>query len=47
MHFNRPQIKDKLQQWVDAGANWWIQSVWEANKEQVAAHLRQGSARTV
>ena len=41
------QVKDKLQEWVDSGATWWIEGLWEANEEQVATRLRQGPPHIV
>ena len=36
------EIKDQLQRWAEAGATWWIEGLWGATEEQVAARLRQG-----
>ena len=36
------QQRDLLQEWVEAGATWWVESLWEANEEQAAERLRQG-----
>jgi len=36
------QAKDQLQGWVEAGATWWIEALWEATEEQATARLRQG-----
>ncbi len=36
------QLKDKMQEWVEAGATWWVEGLWEASEEQAAARLRQG-----
>jgi alkanesulfonate monooxygenase SsuD/methylene tetrahydromethanopterin reductase-like flavin-dependent oxidoreductase (luciferase family) len=41
------QVKDKLQEWVDAGATWWVEGLWEASQEQAAARLHQGPPRVV
>ncbi len=34
--------KALLQEWSEAGATWWIESLWELNEEQAAARLQQG-----
>ena len=36
------QMRDKVQPWIDAGATWWIEGMWEYQPEDVAARLRQG-----
>jgi len=36
------QVRVKLQEWINAGATWWVEGLWEATEEQVAARLRQG-----
>jgi len=35
-------LKDKMQEWIEAGATWWVEGLWEASEEQAAARLRQG-----
>jgi hypothetical protein len=44
---DQAQQIDKLQEWVDAGATWWIEGMWEATEEQALARLRQGPPRIV
>jgi hypothetical protein len=39
------QQHDMLQEWVDAGATWWVESLWETGEDQAAARLRQGPPR--
>lgn len=39
---DRSQVRDKLHEWMDVGATWWIEGLWEAAEEQAAARLRQG-----
>jgi len=36
------QVKDKMQEWAEAGATWWVEGLWEASEEQAAARLCQG-----
>jgi len=36
---------DKLREWAEAGATWWIEGLWEATEEQAIARLRQGPPR--
>ncbi|HEX9092267.1 MAG TPA: LLM class flavin-dependent oxidoreductase, partial [Anaerolineales bacterium] len=33
---------DKLREWAEAGATWWIEGLWEATEQQAASRLRQG-----
>lgn len=40
------QVRDKLNEWEDAGATWWVEGLWEATEEQAAARLRKGPPRT-
>ncbi len=37
-----PLRRDILQEWAEAGATWWIESLWEATEEQAASRLQQG-----
>jgi alkanesulfonate monooxygenase SsuD/methylene tetrahydromethanopterin reductase-like flavin-dependent oxidoreductase (luciferase family) len=39
---NPSQTNDLLLPWVDAGATWWIDALWEADEDQVLARIRQG-----
>jgi len=39
---DRTQVQDKIQAWIEAGATWWVEGLWEATEEQAAARLRQG-----
>jgi len=43
--FDQEQARDKLQEWIDAGATWWVEGLWEATEEQAAARLRLGPPR--
>lgn len=36
---------DKVQEWVDAGATWWVEGLWEASFEQASRRLDQGPPR--
>lgn len=36
------QSRARLQECEQAGATWWVESLWEASEEQAAARLRQG-----
>jgi hypothetical protein len=36
------QLKDKMQEWAEAGATWWVEGLWEASQDQAVAHLHQG-----
>jgi hypothetical protein len=35
----------QVRQWSDAGATWWIESLWGKEKEAVLKRLRQGPPR--
>ena len=34
--------KDKIMPWVEAGATWWVEELWDAPKEKVLERIRQG-----
>jgi Luciferase-like monooxygenase len=34
-----------LQEWIDAGATWWVEDLWEYSEEQIATRLQQGPPR--
>ncbi len=36
------QVKEKMQEWIEAGATWWVEGLWEASQEQAFARLRKG-----
>jgi hypothetical protein len=40
------QARETLQQWAEAGATWWVESLWEASPEQAEARLRLGPPAT-
>jgi len=42
---DRVQAHAKIQEWEQAGATWWVESLWEATEDQAAARLRQGPPR--
>ncbi len=44
---NRQEAGEKVLQWKEAGATWWIEGLWEASEEQAAERLRQGPPRDV
>jgi Luciferase-like monooxygenase len=37
--------KDKLQEWAEAGATWWVEGLWEATEELAELRLRMGPTR--
>jgi hypothetical protein len=39
------KIQDKLGQWQEAGATWWIEGLWGADEAQVTERLEQGPPR--
>lgn len=39
------QRRNKLQEWADAGATWWVEGLWGATEEQTAARISQGPPR--
>jgi hypothetical protein len=41
-NLDHSQVRDKLREWMDAGATWWVEGLWEATEEQAAARLGQG-----
>jgi hypothetical protein len=43
--FDRALVKEKQQEWAEAGSTWWMEGLWEATQEQAAARLRQGSLK--
>jgi hypothetical protein len=42
---NADQLRQKIQPWVDAGATWWIEGLWEETRDGVAERLRQSPPR--
>jgi alkanesulfonate monooxygenase SsuD/methylene tetrahydromethanopterin reductase-like flavin-dependent oxidoreductase (luciferase family) len=42
---DRAQTRDKLLPWVEAGATWWIESMWDVPPDQIVAHIQQGPPR--
>jgi hypothetical protein len=36
------QAAEKLQQWAEAGATWWVESLWDATAEQAERRLKLG-----
>lgn len=34
--------QDRLLPWLEAGAAWWIEGLWEASEERVLEHIRRG-----
>jgi len=40
--FDRAQQKDKILPWIEAGATWWIEELWDATKEMVIERIQQG-----
>ena len=39
------KLQDKLVPWVEAGATWWVEGLWEGPEEQVIERIRQGPPR--
>ena len=39
------ELQDKLLPWVEAGATWWIEGLWDATEEQASERIRQGPPR--
>ena len=39
------QLRDKLLPWLEAGATWWIEGLWDGPEEQVIERIRQGPPR--
>ncbi|NJD58784.1 MAG: LLM class flavin-dependent oxidoreductase [Anaerolineae bacterium] len=44
---NQEEAIEKVNQWAEAGATWWIEGLWETSEEDAAARLRQGPPRMV
>jgi hypothetical protein len=42
---DQSQVKEILQEWVEAGVTWWVEGLWEATEDQVVARLHQGPPR--
>jgi hypothetical protein len=42
---SQSQVIEKIQEWAEAGATWWIEGLWEASEAQAANRLRQGPSR--
>jgi len=42
LEWNRAQIQDKLGQWIEAGATWWVEGLWGADESQVEARIEKG-----
>jgi hypothetical protein len=38
-------VKEKMMEWAESGATWWVEGLWEATPEQAADRLRQGPPR--
>ena len=38
----RSAARDRVLPWIEAGATWWIEGLWEANEEQLIDRIRQG-----
>jgi hypothetical protein len=39
---DKSQQKDELLPWLEAGATWWVEGLWEEPEETVTRHIRQG-----
>ena len=39
------QEKEKLLEWADAGATWWVEGLWEATEELAELRLQKGPTR--
>ncbi len=38
----KSEVKDKLQEWLEAGATWWVEGLWEDSEDQAVEHIHQG-----
>jgi hypothetical protein len=36
------QMQEKLRAWSDAGATWWLESLWGVDRDQLVARVREG-----
>jgi hypothetical protein len=41
------QAVDKISQWAEAGATWWVESMWETTQEQAEERLGQGTPNII
>jgi hypothetical protein len=41
------QAQDMLGEWAEAGATWWVESLWETPEDQAAERLRHGPPKAV
>ncbi|MCL5998966.1 MAG: LLM class flavin-dependent oxidoreductase, partial [Chloroflexi bacterium] len=41
----RALTKDKLRPWIEAGATWWLESMWDVPSDELVTRLRQGPPR--
>jgi hypothetical protein len=39
------QKNEKLQEWSEAGATWWLESLWGVDRDQIIARVRTGPPR--
>ncbi|HNT74172.1 MAG TPA: LLM class flavin-dependent oxidoreductase [Anaerolineae bacterium] len=39
---NKAQQRDELWPWVEAGATWWVEGLWNESEEAVTERIRQG-----
>jgi hypothetical protein len=40
------QAKDVMAEWIQAGATWWVEGLWEANEEQAQERLKKGPPKS-
>ena len=39
---DRSQVQDTINPWIEAGATWWIEGLWEVPKDEISERIRQG-----
>ncbi len=42
LDWEQSKIQDKLGQWQEAGATWWVEGLWGADEAQVQKRIEQG-----
>lgn len=47
MGLGHDEVKGKLSPWVDAGATWWIEGLWENSEAEVRARILDGPPKFV
>jgi hypothetical protein len=44
---SQQEVLERIRQWEDSGATWWVEGLWGASEEQAVERLRQGPPRIV